>query len=211
MTHQLIVLDGKTLNPGDNPWTELEAYGKVTVYDRSRVDDIVSRVQSASIAITNKVPFDVNTIDQLPNLKLIAVTATGYNVVDCQHASNRKIVVCNVPAYSTQSVAQHVFAMLLSYLHLPSQHHAAVLDGEWQRRQDFSFTLQPLAELAGKTMGIVGLGQIGRATAKVAEALGMEVLAHSRTQTDPLPYQGFRWLPLDELFAQSDVISFTVL
>lgn len=209
MSHQskIVILDGKTLNPGDNPWTPLEALGEITVYDRTPDDQIVSRCHDASIVLTNKVPFSQETLAQLPNLKLIAVTATGYNVVDIAAANGQGVVVSNVPEYSTDSVAQHVFAMLLSFLHQPVEHNAAIANGRWQEIGDFSFTLSPIQELAGKTMGIVGLGRIGRATAKVANAFGMRVVASSRTEKNPLPFDGFEWLPMDQLFAESDVIS----
>ena len=209
MSHQskIVILDGKTLNPGDNPWTPLEALGEITVYDRTPHDQIVSRCHDASIVLTNKVPFSQETLAQLPNLKLIAVTATGYNVVDIAAANDQGVVVSNVPEYSTDSVAQHVFAMLLSFLHQPMEHNAAIANGRWQEIGDFSFTLSPIQELAGKTMGIVGLGRIGRATAKVANAFGMRVVASSRTEKNPLPFDGFEWLPIDQLFAESDVIS----
>ena len=204
---RIIVLDGKTLNPGDNPWDEVSALGNLVVHDRTPPGEVLHRVQDAKIVVTNKAVFDAETLDQLPNLEFIAVTATGYNVVDVDHARKCGIAVSNVPAYSTQSVAQHVFAMLLSYLHQPMAHDAAVKAGRWKQEQDFSFWLQPLSELAGKTMGIVGLGRIGRATAKVADALGMRIVAASRTRSHPLPYPEFEWLETDSLFAESDVIS----
>lgn len=204
---KMVVLDGRTLNPGDLAWTEIESLGTLMVFDRTSESQVLDRLADADIAITNKVPMNAATIDQLPNLKLIAVTATGYNIVDVGHAALKGVVVCNVPAYSTDSVAQHVFALLLGYLHAPESHHAAVMEGQWQREKDFSFTLKPLMELKGKTMGIIGLGAIGRATANVAHALGMRVVAHSRTERDPLPLEGFSWLSREDVFRQSDVVS----
>ena len=204
---KLVVLDGKTLNPGDNPWTPLEPLGVLEVYDRTADDQIVSRCADATIVLTNKVPFTAVTLEQLPNLKLIAVTATGYNVVDTVAASKCGVVVSNVPEYSTLSVAQHVFAMLLSFLHRPAEHHQAVVAGQWQAIGDFSFTLAPIHELAGKTIGIVGLGRTGRATAAIAVAFGMRVVASSRRQINPLSDEGFEWLSVEQLFEQADVVS----
>ena len=204
---KLIVLDGKTLNPGDNPWTPLERLGSLQVYDRTADDQIVARCADATIVLTNKVPFTEATLDQLPNLKFIAVTATGFNIVDTVAAAQRGIVVSNVPEYSTQSVAQHVFAMLLSFLHRPAEHHQAIVDGQWQVVGDFSFTLLPIQELVGKTFGIVGTGRIGRATAAVATAFGMRVVASSRQHASPSPNDDFVRLPIEQLFSEADVVS----
>ena len=204
---KLIVLDGKTLNPGDNPWTPLERLGSLQVYDRTADDQIVARCADATIVLTNKVPFTEATLDQLPNLKFIAVTATGFNIVDTVAAAQRGIVVSNVPEYSTQSVAQHVFAMLLSFLHRPAEHHQAIVDGQWQAVGDFSFTLLPIQELVGKTFGIVGTGRIGRATAAVATAFGMRVVASSRQHASPSPDDDFVRLPIEQLFSEADVVS----
>ena len=204
---KLIVLDGKTLNPGDNPWAPLERLGSLQVYDRTADDQIVARCADATIVLTNKVPFTEATLDQLPNLKFIAVTATGFNIVDTVAAAQRGIVVSNVPEYSTQSVAQHVFAMLLSFLHRPAEHHQAIADGQWQAVGDFSFTLLPIQELVGKTFGIVGTGRIGRATAAVATAFGMRVVASSRQHASPSPNDDFVRLPIEQLFSEADVVS----
>jgi len=204
---KLVILDGKTLNPGDNPWTPLESFGALEVYDRTPDDQIIDRCGDASIVLTNKVPFTRATLAQLPNLKFIAVTATGYNVVDTTAAREQGVVVSNVPEYSTRSVAQHAFAMLLSFLHRPAEHHQAILDGQWQAIGDFSFTLSPVHELAGKTIGIVGLGRTGRATAALATAFGMRVVASSRRQVNPLPDDGFEWRSVEQLFAEADVVS----
>ena len=204
---KLVVLDGKTLNPGDNPWTPLEDFGTLEVFDRTPDDQIVERCAGAEIVLTNKVPFTRSTLEQLPKLKFIAVTATGYNVVDTEAAREKGVVVSNVPEYSTQSVAQHAFAMLLSFIHRPAEHCQAIHNGQWQAIGDFSFTLAPIQELAGKTMGIVGLGRTGRATAAIAAAFGMRVVASSRRQIDPLSNDSFEWLSIEELFAESDVVS----
>ena len=204
---KLVVLDGKTLNPGDNPWTPLESFGELEVYDRTPDDQIVARCTGASVVLTNKVPFTRSTLQQLPDLKFIGVTATGYNVVDTAAAGEHGVVVSNVPEYSTLSVAQHAFAMLLSFIHRPTEHAQAIADGQWQAIGDFSFTLSPIQELAGKTIGIVGLGRTGRATAAIAGAFGMRVVAHSRRQINPLPDDGFEWLTVERLFEEADVVS----
>ena len=185
----------------------MESFGTLEVYDRTAEDQIVSRCADAAIVLTNKVPFTEATLEQLPNLKFIAVTATGYNVVDTVAAGKCGVVVSNVPEYSTLSVAQHVFAMLLSFLHRPAEHHQAIIDGQWQAIGDFSFTLAPIHELAGKTLGIVGLGRTGRATAAIAAAFGMRAVASSRRQINPLPNEGFEWLSVEQLFDQADVVS----
>jgi glycerate dehydrogenase len=204
---KIVVLDGKTLNPGDNPWSPVATLGELVVFDRTEPGLTIDRALDADIVLTNKVVLDQNVISQLPNLKFISVLATGVNVVDLAFARQRNIPVSNVPVYSTVSVAQHVFACLLNFIHRPEQHHRAIEDGQWQASKDFSFWLNPITELAGKTMGIVGLGRIGRATARLANAFGMAVVASSRREREPLALPGFEWLNLEELFATSDVIS----
>jgi glycerate dehydrogenase len=204
---RIVVLDGYTLNPGDNPWDSVSSHGEIEIFDRTLASETVERCLGAEIVLTNKVVLDRDVISRLPELKFIAVTATGYNVVDVAYAKERGISVSNVPIYSTESVAQHVMAMILSFVHRPQQHHDAIQNGEWAKRKNFSFWLTPLSELSGKTMGIVGLGRIGRATAKLAAAFGMKVVAHSRTQTQPLAVDGFEWLSLEDTFKRSDFIS----
>lgn len=204
---KIVVLDGYTLNPGDNPWSSIEGLGELSIYDRTEPADVVDRAINADIILTNKVELSGDVINKLPKLKMIAVTATGYNVVDIEAARERGISVMNVPVYSTDAVAQHVFAGLLSFIHRPYEHHLAIQRGDWQSQEHFSFWLSPLVELKGKTMGVVGLGRIGRATAKLADAFGMRVVANSRRKIAPLPYEGFEWLTIEELFSQSDFIS----
>lgn len=204
---KIVVLDGYTLNPGDNSWAPVEACGELTVYKRTDAGQIVARALDADIVVTNKAVLNQGVISDLPNLKFIAVTATGYNVVDVNFASQVGIPVSNVPVYGTESVAQHVMASILSFIHRPVEHHAAIKNGKWKASNDFSFWLSPLTELSGKTIGIVGMGRIGRATAKLAAAFGMNVVAHSRRQVDPLATPGFQWLSVEELFAQADYIS----
>ena len=203
----IVVLDGYTLNPGDNPWQPIEKLGELSIYDRTEPSEVRQRAVNADVILTNKVELSRELILELPNLKMIAVTATGYNVVDIEAARDRGIPVTNVPVYSTDAVAQHVFAGMLSFIHRPYEHHLAIQQGHWQSQGNFSFWLSPLAELKGKTMGLVGLGRIGRATAKIANAFGMRVVSTSRRNVDPLPYDGFEWLSIEELFSQSDYIS----
>ena len=203
----IVVLDGYTLNPGDNPWQPIEKLGELSIYDRTEPSEVRQRAVNADVILTNKVELSRELILELPNLKMIAVTATGYNVVDIEAARDRGIPVTNVPVYSTDAVAQHVFAGLLSFILRPYEHHLAIQQGHWQSQGNFSFWLSPLAELKGKTMGLVGLGRIGRATAKIANAFGMRVVSTSRRNVDPLPYDGFEWLSIEELFSQSDYIS----
>lgn len=204
---KIVALDGSALNPGDNSWAPVQNLGEFEVFDRTAPDEVLERSRDADIVVTNKVVLDRAVISGLPNLKFITVTATGVNVVDVEYARERNIPVSNVPVYGTQSVAQHVFASLLSFLHRPESHHQAIQNGHWVQSKDFSFWLNPLTELAGKTMGIVGLGRIGRATARLADAFGMKIVASSRRQQDPLKTAGFQWLGMNELFGAADVIS----
>jgi len=173
-----VVLDGFTLNPGDNPWDDIEALGELMVYDRTPNDEIVQRAIGADILLTNKTPITAETIAQLPNLRFISVLATGYNVVNVAAAREQGIPVSNVPVYATDAVAQHVFALLFTLIHQPTLHDQAIRDGQWQSRGDFSFWLSPLSELRGKTFGIIGFGRIGQAVAELATAFGMKVLAY---------------------------------
>ncbi|MCF7976133.1 MAG: D-2-hydroxyacid dehydrogenase, partial [Phycisphaerae bacterium] len=202
----IVVLDGYTLNPGDLSWAGLAALGHCTVYDRTSADEMVSRALEAGIVITNKAPLDRDTMHALPNLQYIGVTATGYNMVDTASARDRHIVVTHVPAYSTDSVAQMVFSHLLNLAHHATEHAQSVQQGDWQRCDDFAYWNYPLIELAGRTMGIVGFGRIGRATAKLALAFGMKVLMHNPSARTDLP-QGVHPVPLDHLLRESDVVS----
>lgn len=203
----IVVLDGQTLNPGDNPWQEVEELGELTVYAKTDPVDVVKRSATADIIVTNKVAIDAALLDQLPVLKFIAVTATGYNVVDVAAANRQGIVVSNVPVYGTDSVAQHVFACLLSFIHRPELHHAAIQAGDWEASGNFSFWKSPVVELADKTMGIVGFGRIGRATARLAAAFGMRVVVNSRSSARGSRTGDAESLGLEELFAVSDFVS----
>jgi glycerate dehydrogenase len=202
----IVVLDGYTLNPGDNPWTAVEAQGTMTVYDRTPGDQIVARARGAQIILTNKTPLTRDTLEQLPDLRFIGVMATGYNVVDIACARERGIPVSNVPVYGTDAVAEYVFALTLDFLRAPRRHADLVRAGEWAAAGDFSFWRSPLAELAGRTMGIVGFGRIGRRVGELAAAFKMRVLAHDTFHGNPPQYE-FAWSEIDNLFASSDVVT----
>lgn len=198
---KIVILDGHVENPGDLSWEALAQLGDLTVYDRTAPEDVVSRIGDAPIVITNKTLITESILAACPQIRYVGVLATGYNVVDIAAAKARGIVVTNVPAYSTQAVAQFTMALLLEICHHVGRHSDGVHAGKWSACQDFAYWDHPLIELMGKTIGIVGYGRIGQATAKVAEALGMKVLAYSRHG------QGEPYVPLDELYARSDVIS----
>jgi len=204
---QIIVLDGYTLNPGDNTWDVVKALGELTVYDRTLLHQVVDRAGRAEIVLTNKTPLDGQILAALPSLRFISVLATGYNVVDVECARRLGITVSNVPEYGTDSVAQLVIALLLALVHRPERHDHLVRQGEWQRHGDFCFWDAPLMELAGKRIGIVGFGRIGRRVGELAHALGMEVLACSRNPGSPPDYQPFAWRSIEAIFAEADVIS----
>jgi len=204
---QIVVLDGHTLNPGDLEWTLLEDLGSCAIYARTAAKQVSERAAKAEIILTNKAPLDAETIAKLPNLKYIGVTATGVNVVDLQAAAERGIVVCNVPGYSTASVCQMVFALLLEMTQQVGHHAQLVREGEWSRCVDFSFHNRPLQELAGKTLGVVGYGQIGRQIARVAQAFGMRVLVSTANPDKYKDEKGVDFVDVDNLFSESDVIS----
>lgn len=204
---KIVVLDGFTLNPGDNSWKEMEQLGDLTVYDRTPANAIIERAAGAEIVLTNKTPLSAATLNQLTDLQFISVIATGFNVVDVDAARERRIPVANVPIYGTDTVAQHVFAVLLSFIYRPFAHDRAIRDGAWQQSGDFSFWLQPLTEMAGLTMGIVGYGRIGSRVAEIANAFGMNVLAHNPSPKPAPDFDGFQFVELRGLFAKSDVVS----
>ena len=204
---RIVVLDGHTLNPGDNPWDEVAKLGELSVHDRTPNARIVERARDAEIALTNKTPFSAATLALLPRLRFISVLATGYNIVDVAAARRQNVVVSNVPVYSTNSVAQLVFAMLLERCHHVALHDNAVKQGEWSRSADFCFWKTPLIELEGKQMGIVGFGRIGRRVGELAHAFGMGVLASDVRQVDPPAYRPFAWHTIPEVFSEADVVS----
>ncbi len=204
MQHTIVILDGYTLNPGDLSWKGFEAFGDVTIYDRTEQQQILSRIGAADIVITNKTPLDADTIAKAPNLKYIGVLATGYNVVNIDAARKRGVVVTNIPTYGTDAVAQFAFALLLEIAHHVQHHSDAVKEGRWTSHQDFCFWDYPLIELAGKTMGIIGYGRIGQATARIARAFGMHVIAYDVSQQSG---SSDVYVDLDTLLGSSDVIS----
>lgn len=203
---KIVVLDGYALNPGDLSWDWLSAFGDVVVYDRTPADLIQQRIGDASIILLNKTPITEETLAACPSVKLICVLATGYNVVDCEAAKKRGIPVCNVPAYGTDAVAQFTFALLLELCHRVGLHSESVHNGDWCRSADFCYWLTPQMELAGKTMGIIGFGRIGRAVGKIANAFGMKVLAYNRSRC-PEGEEIGQYVDLDTLLKKSDVIS----
>lgn len=203
---KIVVLDGYTLNPGDLSWGGLEKLGECVIYDRTPAELTVDRARDAEIVLTNKVVLDCRNLAELPHLRYIGVLATGYDVVDAPAAAQRGIVVTNVPGYATASVAQMTFALLLELAMHVGRHAAGVREGRWAASKDFCYWEKPLVELEGLTMGLIGLGSIGREAARLASAFGMRVLA-----CDPcpgsVPAPGVKMVSLDELLARSDVVS----
>ncbi|MEX6686059.1 D-2-hydroxyacid dehydrogenase [Danxiaibacter flavus] len=203
---KIVVLDGYTLNPGDLSWDGLKELGEIQIHDRSPKEQVLERSIDADILLTNKAIVSKEVIEQCKNLKYIGVLATGYNIVDIKAAKEKGIIVSNVPAYGTNSVAQLTFALLLEITNGAGLHSNAVKGGEWTNSADFSFWHQSLVELAGKTLGIVGLGTIGRAVAKIALAMEMKVIAHHK-HPDRDKMEGVSFVSLEECFEQSDVVS----
>lgn len=203
---KICILDGYSLNPGDLDWSPVERLGDVTLFDRTPADKIVERAADADIVLTNKVPFSADTLRQLPRLRFICVLATGYNIIDTEAAARQGVVVANIPAYSTMSVAQMAFAHILNITNLVASYAREVADGKWTNCPDFCFWDSALTELAGKTMGIVGLGNTGMATARIAVAMGMKVVAMTSKSADTLP-EGITPAPLDDVLASADVVS----
>ena len=201
-----VVLDGYGLNPGDLSWSAWEALGELTVYDRTSPSELLERSEGAEVLITNKTLITAENMAELPSLKYIGVLATGYNVVDIDAAKARGIVVTNIPAYSTASVAQMVFAHVLNITQRVGYYANENTQGRWTNNADFCYWDTNLVELDGKKIGIVGYGNIGKATARIALAFGMEVLAYTSKEQKDLP-QGVRKVTLDELFSESDVVS----
>lgn len=204
MKEKIVILDGFTLNPGDLDWKGFEALGDVTVYDRTGDDQILERIGDASVVITNKTPMTRETLFSAPKLSYVGVLATGYNVVDTAAAKERGIVVTNIPTYGTDAVAQFTFALLLEVAHHVQRHSDSVMEGRWSAHPDFCYWDYPLMELLDKTMGIIGYGRIGQATARIARAFGMKVIAYDLYHD---PAHQDTYVTLDELLAQSDVIS----
>jgi glycerate dehydrogenase len=204
---KIVVLDSYTLNPGDLSWDEMKKLGDVVLHDRTSQDLVVERSRDADILFTNKTPLGKDVLSQLPLLKYVGVLATGYNVVDTETAKQRGVIVTNVPAYGTTSVVQMTFALLLELCHRVQRHSDSIREGKWASSADFCFWDYPLTELAGKTIGIIGFGNIGQRVGDVATAFGMNILGNSRHQTDQSHRTNFRWATLEELVKQSDVVS----
>lgn len=205
----IVVLDGATLNPGDLSWRPLEELGQLTIYDRTPAESMVERSKGARILLVNKVQLTREIIGQLPDLQFIAITATGYNNVDLDACRYHSVRVVNAVGYGSTSVAQHVFALLLELTNRVGLHSASVKAGDWAAQPDFCYWKSPIVEIAGKTMGIYGLGSIGRAVARLALAFGMKVLAtHRHPERDAM--EGVTFVNLDTLFSQSDVVSLNV-
>ena len=202
----IVILDGYTLNPGDQDWAPVNALGKVTVYDRSSPEQIIERAIDADAVLVNKVVLNESILSQLPKLKYIGVCATGYNNIDIDSTNKHKIVVTNVKAYGPASVAQHTFALLLALVNHIELHSQSVLNGDWSASADFCYWKTPLVELAGKTIGLIGLGDIGSQVAKIALAFGMKVIAY-RKNPEQTQNQEIQMVSLEALFKQSDVIS----
>jgi glycerate dehydrogenase len=204
---RIVVLDGYTLNPGDLDWTPLEALGECQIHDRTAPELTVERASGAEVVLTNKTILDAPVLGRLDALRYIGVLATGYNVVDLDAASRRGIVATNVPAYSTESVAQMVFAHVLNLTQQVGHHARTVREGKWTRSEDFCYWDAPLVELQGLTMGIVGLGRIGKAVARAARAFGMRVAAYDAFPTTGVDPDVEMVDTVDELVAQADVVS----
>ena len=203
--HKIVVLDGYVLNPGDLSWKPLESLGSVTVYDRTPVEKIVERIADADIILTNKTPITRQTLLDCPSVKYVGALATGFNTIDIAAAKELGVAVTNVPAYSTDAVAQFTMALLLEVCHHVGEHSRGVMAGDWVRSIDFCYWQYPQIELAGKTFGIIGMGKIGQAAGKLADAFGMKVLYHAHHPRE-LPYPA-TFCSLEDLLAQSDVIS----
>ena len=201
---KIVVTDGYALNPGDLSWKQIEALGDLKVYDRTSAELVYERCKEADIILTNKTEIDKAAIEKLTVLRLISVLATGYNIVDTSAAKNKSIIVCNVPAYGTASVAQHTFALILELTNHISIHATSVANGEWQQSPDYSYSIKPLIELSGKTLGIVGMGNIGQQTAHIAKAFGMKVIYYSRH--DKKTNLG-EYTDLETLFTNSDIVT----
>ena len=198
----IVILDGFTANPGDSSWAAIEALGNCKIYDRTGEADVVARAADADIVLTNKTLITQKSLAALPRLRYIGVLATGYNTVDVQAAQQRGILVCNVPEYSTPNVTQAVFALLLELTNRTGHHSQTVHEGRWSASPDFCYWDGELVELAGRTLGIVGYGRIGKAVAAVGRAFGMQILAHRRTASDDPQF-----VSLDRLLSESDVVS----
>ena len=204
---KIVILDGKALNPGDLSYDSLKQFGDVTIYDQTKTEtDVIRRIGDSEIVLVNKVPITEAILDACPNIKLICVQATGYNIVDCKACAARGIPVTNVPTYGTAAVAQFTFALILEMCHRVGLHNHSVHQGDWAKADSFCYWLTPQMELAGKTLGIIGFGRIGQSVGKLAKAFGMKVITYNRSESE----EGRKiadYVDLDTLFTQSDIIS----
>ena len=209
MTERIVILDAETLNPGDLSWDAFHDLGEVTIHDRTSPSLVVERSTDVTAVITNKVPLNAESMQQLPRLQYIGVTATGFNIVDVHAATTHGVTVSNVPVYGTDSVAQHTIALILELARGIRAHDAAVKQGEWANGDDFCLPCGPIIELCGRTLGIVGLGRIGLAVARIGQAMGMRIIATGRTTEGPAIVDGVEveYVPIDQLFQQADVVS----
>lgn len=205
---KIVILDGFALNPGDLSWDWIYSFGECDIYDRTAKEDILTRCEGAEIIITNKTPLPKEILEKLPSLKFIALESTGYNVVDIEYCKERGIPVCNIPSYSTEAVAQLTFALILEHTNAVALHSRSVKNGDWNACPDFCYWKTPLTELSGKTLGIVGFGKIGGRVADIAEAFNMNVIAVSGHETDQSGRKNFKWVTMEELKKQADIISF---
>lgn len=203
---EIVILDGEIVNPGDLSWAGLEALGHVTAWPDTKPEQVAGRIGNAEVVITNRVCITAEVIAACPGLRYIGLMSTGYNTVDIEAAKRAGIPVCNVPGYTTDAVAQATFALLLEVCNQVGRHSAEVHAGRWGETEDWSFWSDPLIELSGKTLGIIGFGAIGRAVARIAAAMNMRVVAHSRTETEEGQALA-EYLPLDDLLATADVVS----
>ncbi len=203
----IVVLDGFTMNPGDLSWNELEKLGTLKVYDRTSPEQLLERAADAEAVLTNKTVLNAAALRNMPKLKYVGVLATGYNVVDIAVAKELGIVVTNIPAYSTESVAQMVFAHILNITHSVGRYAGEAHAGVWSRQADFSYTNSPLMELYGKKIGIIGFGNTGSATARIARAFGMEVLVYTSKPQSALPEGMTKGASVEEVFSNSDIVS----
>lgn len=207
---KIVILDGYTENPGDLSWEIIENLGELTVYDRTSLTDleeVIERIGAAEIVITNKTPLTKEVFEACPGIKYVGLLATGYNVVDVITAKEKGIPVCNIPTYGTDAVGQFAIALLLEICHHIGSHDKAVHEGRWQNNADWCFWDYPLIELAGKTMGIIGYGRIGQCSGRLAQALGMKVLAYDAYENPELISETCRYVDLEKLFRDSDVIA----
>jgi len=204
MPHKIVVLDGQALNPGDLDWKALRALGEVEIFETTAADEIVARLRGADVVLTNKTPLREESLAQLPDLRFIGVLATGYDVVDVKAASARGIPVSNIPTYGTNSVAQYAFALILELSHRVQRHADDVRDGGWIRRSVWSYHLSPLTELSGKTLGLIGFGRIGRQTAGIGQAFGMNVIAADPTLSGE---ESVEPVSIEDLLRRADVVS----